>query len=791
MDLLTMFRERNAFLSASLIVLVLTVFLLPVIFLPSLSAPFQLTKTLVFMGGVLLSLVLAILGWLKEGSLSFPKSLLLGVVWLLPIAYLLSALLSGGDPAQSLVGTQFGTDTFAFIVVAALLTTLTAILFKERAHTLVIPWVMMISFALIALYGLVRLWGGPSVLSFGIFTEATANLVGKWNDFGIFSGLIALLSLAWLEILRPRGIFQIFVYIVLLLALFFSALVNFIPAWLLIGIVSLGFFMASVFRGLMSSHAHDGVHMTERGMRQVSALSLVVLLVSVVVLFSAMFYGNSLAQSFGITFFEARPSWQTTMEIGRATFSENFLFGSGPNTFTGQWLKYKTLDINTTPFWNVDFISGIGVIPTAFVTTGLVGILAWLLLLLVFVYTGVRVLLRIVSEDPVAYFGVLSSFIAAAYLWALSIVYVPNVVVLGFAFLFTGLFIGSLRHFPSVLDDTNLVFARNPRVGFAAVFLSTLVLLMSFGGLYLVGQQYTSWYLFQRAAVAANRDNDVAAAEGYLGRAIQMSPVAQYYAARANINLGKMQQIAGAETGDPDTLRQEFQVALASAVQDAQEATKRGPTNYQNWLVLGNVYRAVVPLKIEGAYENAKAAYDQAAILSPRDPFISFTLAQLEVAKGDLTAAKTNVEKALTLKENYLDAIFLSAQISINRGETNEAIRSVEAAVVFEPENPVILYQLGILYYGSNQVEKSIPVLERAVALSTTYANARYFLGLAYYRMGNTDGAVEQFEEVQKTNPDNEEVGIILQNLRNNVPLEQLNQNPVRSRSEQPVEEKV
>ncbi len=46
------------------------------------------------------------------------------------------------------------------------------------------------------------------------------------------------------------------------------------------------------------------------------------------------------------------------------------------------------------------------------------------------------------------------------------------------------------------------------------------------------------------------------------------------------------------------------------------------------------------------------------------------------------------------------------------------------------------------------------------------YANAKYFLGLSYYGQGRTADAINQFEDLAKTNPDNQEVALILANLR-------------------------
>ena len=52
-----------------------------------------------------------------------------------------------------------------------------------------------------------------------------------------------------------------------------------------------------------------------------------------------------------------------------------------------------TPSLNSTVFWNTDFSSGIGFIPTSFVTTGIVGALAWIAFLVLLIVFGFRMLI--------------------------------------------------------------------------------------------------------------------------------------------------------------------------------------------------------------------------------------------------------------------------------------------------------------------------------------------------------------------------------------------------------------
>jgi tetratricopeptide (TPR) repeat protein len=75
------------------------------------------------------------------------------------------------------------------------------------------------------------------------------------------------------------------------------------------------------------------------------------------------------------------------------------------------------------------------------------------------------------------------------------------------------------------------------------------------------------------------------------------------------------------------------------------------------------------------------------------------------------------------------------------------------------------------LQYNNKNYSAAADAMGVAVKLQPDYANARYFLGLAYARIGKTADAIDQFDELQKSNPNNEEINLILANLRAGKPI--------------------
>ena len=766
---------------ASNVLLIGIVFLLPILFVPMLAVPLGTTKIAFVYGIVIVAFFLTLIARLKKGSITIPLSPIVGAVWGLVIAYLIAALFSP-NLAVSLVGSGAEMDTFAFITVMALLTSLIPLLILSKENIIRTYVFLLAAFLLLALFQASRLLFGANFFSFDIFSNNAGNLLGKWNDVGILFGLASIFSLITLEGLHLRRQARAIVYVVLAVSLFFLALVNFFVVWLLVGLFALGFFVYGIMKNRMRHRqetmipgmSEDAVRSSKGGIPVVALLLLVI--TTIFILFNGT-AGTYLSNRFNISYIEARPSWQSTIAIAENTYRENLVFGSGPNTFVKEWSAFKTRDLNETIFWNFDFTSGIGFVPTAFITTGIVGGALWLLFLGLFLWSGFKALVLKNSgrdsdgESILINYLTLSSFIGALYLWIMTIVYNPGVVLITLAFFLTGIFLASLRH-RGLWCEKVISYDANPRLGFISVLLLTVLLIVSAVSFFIIGERYTSAVVFQRGLTAGNVEGDLTRAESEIRSAIRLYQSDRYYRTLVDINLAQINAVAG--SGDALEEQQAFfQSHITSAVENAQQATIIDSGNYKNWMTLGRVYSSLVPLRIEGAYENAERVYGRARELNPHHPLIPYTLAQIEIIRGNRTAAKTLVNEALEKKSNYSAAIFLLSQIQIEEGDLDNAIRSVEAGALLNPQNPVVFFQLGLLYYNRGDNASAIAVFEHAISLDESYSNARYFLALAYARMERVEEAIAQFERIAELNPNNEEITTILENLRaGNSPFE-------------------
>ncbi|MEX0917102.1 MAG: tetratricopeptide repeat protein [Candidatus Paceibacterota bacterium] len=729
------------------------IFILPILFFPSGIVGVQFAKVSFFAFVVLLLLALFIVMRLKEKNFALFKSPLFYAAWGIPLAYLVSSLFAE-NVRLSLFGDSLGTDTFAFMLLGVLGLSLVLSYLRTRMDILKAYLALLGVAFLVALFHIIRLIFGPEVLSFGIFTDQTANLIGSWNDLAVFFGLVTILSMLFLT--AAQGVFRYILGASIALSLFFLALVNFNAVWWIVGIFALGSFVHSIV-GKGSGKAF-------------SFASLFVLTISIVFLFGNLVFttgspGEFLSSAFNISQLEVRPSWQSTVDIAKATYQDGYLFGSGPSTFTNQYLLHKPEGINQTVFWNTDFRFGIGLIPTSFITTGVIGGLAWILFFGMLLYVGFRELILRGTEDAVGYHIMLSTFLSSVYLWALTILYTPSSVMVLFAFLMTGLFLVSLRKYSGGEKQWVVSFSENPRFGFVVVLLLVVAFLGSTISIFGVSQRVLAEVAFGQARIAANAGNFRDALES-LNRARSFGESERFERFGVALEVQRLSELLNTPNIPQAQAQSRFQSIFGEAIASAQRAINLNNANYQNWGTLGSVYQAVVPLQITGAYENAARAYDEAMTRNPRSPALSLTRAQLEAARNNFAEAERFAQEAVTKKNNYTAAVFLLSQIQVQRGDTQAAIRSAEQAALLAPNDPVVFFQVGVLNYSANNSTNAIGALERAVALNTQYSNARYFLGLSYYRVGNTQAAINEFERIEELNLDNQDVKDILARLR-------------------------
>src|SRR3989344_766118 len=738
------FEKLSAFVFCAL------VFLAPVFATPLAVAPVASGKSILFFGGIFLSAFFFILSAIQKGSVKILKSALLISCGAIVLVWLISALFSG-NIGLSLAGKLYDLDTFSAMFTAGLALFLGSMIFQSKKRVFVFYLLLFLSSFIAFLFQLLHLVFGINIIPFNVFPYATSNLIGGWNDFSIFFGLVGLISLVFLETANSGKGVKFFLYAVLTLSFLAMVASNFSGNWIIFGAFSLFVFVITLFKKPFGDKdgGADGVKRTKIIRASFFAI--------ILVLFFILFKGTAgkINDALGTSFSGIRPSWQTTIDIAKQSLKSDIVLGTGPNTFLYDWLKFKPAAINDTIFWNARFSSGFGYLPSMMATTGILGIAALIFFLAIFLSYGRKVFSYKKEDAPT-----IVSFLGAAYLWTFVVLYSPGLLVFAMAFIMTGVFLASLIN-SGKIGAAEISLSGLPADGRGKTKTGTV------SSAYFYTRKFLALNNYSRALSLFETSGDIDKTGKKLMKAVGIDKQDEYYRALSELGLISLSQIVSSKEIPADKAATLFRDNLSVTIAYAREAARLNPADPVNWMQLGRGYESVAMFKVEKADEAALSSYAEASKVSPLDPSPFIASARVAMQTNKAGEARKYLQSALGIKPDFADALFMLSQVEVQAGNLKEAILRTEQTAAVSPNNFGIFFQLGLLQYQDNNFNAARYAFERTVGLNGDYANARYFLGLIYDKQGLEEKAIEQFELIQKTNPDNDEVKKILSNLKN------------------------
>lgn len=751
----------------AVIVLLVGLCATPLWFWPFGNLSLEVIKKLLLSGTVIVSLVLWFIARLKSHRVVVPKTWLLIVAKLFCLVALVAALVSPA-PMSALLGVGYETDTVFSLCVFLALAFLAGEYLGQKQTSLKVFVGTYAIFTVVFLYQVVHLIFG-NFMPWSVFNGGASNLIGQWNDLGILAGLVALVSTVMLEFLplKEAKTLNLFSWISLVISMLTLVLVNFYQLWIVLAIFAL---IIYVYDLSFNPRKTAGAKRFGRVSLALLVLSLAFSLFGTPLSYDAQgkthegFLSSQVRKAstaLQIGSLDVRPSWQGTMEVTTESLKSHPLFGVGPNQFSSAWLLHKPNGVNQSQYWNLEPNFGVGIMPTFAATTGLLGALLLLALVLLLLWSG-KPLLRSQLDSLNRAFLVLS-FIATVYLWTMVIIYTPQTVVLMVASVMTGLFIAQLVNLGEI-KTFNLALASNAQ----SKFVSTLTSVVA--GLVLTLLAYAwlastmSLILVQRANTAVSK-GDYDQAASLLKTILWINPEGIYYRTAFQVNLMQIGKLLN-QSLSQDEMAAEYSKLFAVAKNNVDQAVSANPLDYKNYVAVGNLYENIISLGIQGAYELAHQNYEKAQTYNPLGPDMYLNLARLEVTNKNYSAAEDDLNQALAQKSDYVDAITLQSQLYAARGFLDSAITRATYAVQLSPNDASLYFQLGYLQYQDANYRAAAEAMTAALKLVPNYANALYFLGLSYDKLGNRSKALDAFSTIATNNPDNQEIAQIIANLK-------------------------
>ena len=741
-----------------------TCLLFPVWFLPATIDPVDLNKASFISIATLVMLLFALGGLLQEGRIRTVRSRIFSMMFFVLAVWFLSSLFSQ-SLAQSFWGFGGESTSFVHMLVLGVLFFLVPLLVRNESQIRRALGFISTSLLLAFIFFFVQSVVGKDLFNWEFAKIRSFHPFGSWNALAIFFGFGAALTLPFFGAREKMKWFYCAIFCFLLVGILFT---NFSVIWGILATVALLFVALTLSRREQNS--------------ALFAVSLVTLLVSIlfVLLNVPLATYFQAFEGFG-RLQEIVPSYSNTLEGVKRALSDSPLLGEGPNTYGLLWEQMKPESINSTIFWQTRFASGFNTIFTLAAEVGVVGLLAIVVLIGLFVWHGTR---AIGFMGDIESTSVRATFAGALFL-AVALFFYPFSFALWTIFFITvGLLFAALgEHGALPVRETSFFETRERGFLFSLLLIFLLV-----GGViwtYFETTRYLALVAYSRGIDTFNTDESVNGSLEHIRRAITLDPYQdRYYRTYAQLENIKMSRAISQGTDISQEERVErFRAAYTEAKARAEAAIALGKKDSQNYRVLGQIYELAIPFD-ETVANLAIKNYETARELAPVDPLLLMDLARTYLALSDITilrgggtasrkVAAEKQDKAIDyllrvteLKPDLAQARFTLSQLYFARNQIDQAIGQAEATVLLTPDNIGSLFQLGFLYYQRGSFERARPVFERAVVISPNYSNARYFLGLIYDRDGRANDSLTQFEEILRLNPDNAEVARIVDALK-------------------------
>jgi tetratricopeptide (TPR) repeat protein len=591
-----------------------------------------------------------------------------------------------------------------------------------------------------------------------LLPEGLSNSVGSVASFAIYLSALGILGLgAWLSS-EKRNLFVVFSTIVVLgTALLFC--------------LSIGFWMLWLFLALAFLLLIGWFFKKEAGKGKLIVL-IILFFASLLLIFLPP--PIKLKTSVVIT-----PSFNFSWNITKQVLLDNprqLFLGTGPGTFVYDYAKYKSLDINETILWSLNFDRAKPNLLTSLSTLGILSVGLWL----VFV---ILLLVKIFGRK-------IDLVFAAPWLVLLAgqIFYTSN---LTLGFLFWSLSAILAAQLPM---EKEIHFSKSPRVGLVFSFAFAAVCIVSAAALFFVGSRYASEVAFVQAVRLDQAGAPAEQVTAKIGQAVSYNKFSDlYYKNYSQAIFKQLNSTLNDYSQDGYELDESekavIQKLLLASITASDRAVQLAPNDVSAWNQRGKIYGGLFSLVGESE-DVAATSYQMASKLEPANPSHLVNLGKLYLMVADraiklsssedaelaskakeavpvaLSSAEEYLNQAISLKADYTVAHYYLAAVYERQNKIEEAIVRIEGLLRAKPDSVGIWLQLSLLKIKLGDYETAQNYLEKLVAARPNYSNARWYLAAIYEADKDFDQAIEQVSKILELNPENQTVIARLDDLR-------------------------
>ena len=455
--------------------LILFAALAPVFFLPFTNLPVAVHKELLVFILIFVAFFALLGRILIEGRLRYPGHLLMIALLTLVLVWGAATFFSF-NYLTSLLGSFATPDSFFTVLLFSILM-LSIVMTFDRRDIVISLLAFLASLSVLGLFELLQLLK-VFILPFSFAKNSGFNPVGSVNDVGVIlafglviaSGLMSTPDMS--KTLKKLLGLSVIIFVLNLIIIDFWAI------W--VGLALAMIFMISFLSAGLSASipgtsipSIPGIEESAEGGGRIPGISSgsefqglqlayfqKAWLPSIILLLALLFlFIPSPLSKLVQTPIEVSPTFNATLNIALTNLKAgNYLLGSGPNTFGYIFNLYKPSGINQTIFWSTTFNSGASAMASWVGTSGILGVLALLFLIVAFIWTGIAGTAVRNSSRGIMNVASQAIFVAVSFLFIMWFLYVANFTVMAFTFWGMGLFLAASLFF---IKETEFPPVRN------------------------------------------------------------------------------------------------------------------------------------------------------------------------------------------------------------------------------------------------------------------------------------------------------------------------------------------
>ncbi len=209
---------------------------------------------------------------------------------------------------------------------------------------------------------------------------------------------------------------------------------------------------------------------------------------------------------------------------------------------------------------------------------------------------------------------------------------------------------------------------------------------------------------------------------------------------------------------------------IRRGVQELEESIRLDPENFRPHLLLGQVRRRYAETGQGQMLDQALESFQRVLELEPDHPEALYYLGELFLLKGEPARAVENLERLNRVRPEFVQGAVLEARAQLAMGNAERAVELLERARELDPDTPGLSEFLGRVYEQQGQDQKALDALQEALESAPTL-ELRFRIGVLLGRVGRPAEAIEMLKAVAQEARDDSpivlELGKLYSEVRN------------------------